>query len=757
MGTGIEEFALLEGADIGAGALGLGEGLGAAGGIGATEGALGAGALGTVGGALETAGGALGTAGGVLGSSIAPAAFGASSLGLIPGAGEFINGLGTFNGLADAATASGLGVEGNALGQAYSGAAGLNAGQGITSLTNTLSNAAQNLFTPSGVTGLNNINTLGNITPLGEYQSPFTQLANGNVTSSLSNIPLDTAGNAMTGGLNQFVDRSVTTPFSISPSLSQVQGLGTFQSPISELMGKGVGLTGAGESSLLDVLKNAGNRIYDMGTDAVKSMFTKKDGSLDKQALITALAFGGNYFAAKQKANQLGVPFDYNTYVQSKVSPIQQKYAAQAPLSAFVRNPQPSATMATGGRVYHASGNMVTGQNTSKFNPAEFEQWKQRMNAMQDQDQKGQGQNRQQWMQNMQAMHGKLPNIQMAANGGRIGYADGNIVDKKEPLYDIDPLAYMRNTNEAPIVQINPMEKDLEKIGGFAGAEGIGQLMTKNALKEAASASNATAKDFTKYLNDKMKTAKGSKDILNDISMKEILEDSIGGPPTHSQMKDFIKNYYRDYFKDASLNKKFANGGRIGFENGGTNPQTPSRDFRPIQLFQTYQDAVAKGDKDTADLAAHSLWSEYKLNVGPGKKEGGRIKKNIGGTLGKPELYTPTQDTMMDRNVPQEGLMSIKLTPTKKKKGGQIIQHPVRLLEGGMPELDLRAAGGYVPIGKKERADDVPAMLSKNEFVFTADAVRNAGGGNVNKGAQKMYKLMKSLEGKKVKRREANA
>jgi hypothetical protein len=119
-------------------------------------------------------------------------------------------------------------------------------------------------------------------------------------------------------------------------------------------------------------------------------MFTKKDGSLDKQALITALAFGGNYFAAKQKANQLGVPFDYNTYVQSKVSPIQQKYAAQAPLSTFVRNPQPSATMATGGRVYHASGNMVTGQNQTKFNPAQFDQWKQRMYAMQDQDQKGQ-------------------------------------------------------------------------------------------------------------------------------------------------------------------------------------------------------------------------------------------------------------------------------------------------------------------------------------------------------------------------------
>jgi len=38
-------------------------------------------------------------------------------------------------------------------------------------------------------------------------------------------------------------------------------------------------------------------------------------------------------------------------------------------------------------------------------------------------------------------------------------------------------------------------------------------------------------------------------------------------------------------------------------------------------------------------------------------------------------------------------------------------------------------------------------MLSNNEFVFTADAVRAAGGGSVNKGAQKMYALMKQLEG----------
>jgi hypothetical protein len=72
---------------------------------------------------------------------------------------------------------------------------------------------------------------------------------------------------------------------------------------------------------------------------------------------------------------------------------------------------------------------------------------------------------------------------------------------------------------------------------------------------------------------------------------------------------------------------------------------------------------------------------------------------------------------------------------------------PTRKNPAGITELDYRKKGGYVPpIGIKEKADDIPAMLSNNEFVFTAKAVRNAGRGNVNKGAQRMYGLMKQLE-----------
>jgi hypothetical protein len=90
-----------------------------------------------------------------------------------------------------------------------------------------------------------------------------------------------------------------------------------------------------------------------------------------------------------------------------------------------------------------------------------------------------------------------------------------------------------------------------------------------------------------------------------------------------------------------------------------------------------------------------------------------------------------------------EGIMA---TPQIANMMGMPVGNP-RQNQQGVSELDYRDQGGFVPpIGVKERADDIPAMLSNNEFVFTADAVKNAGGGDPNVGAQKMYTLMKRLE-----------
>ena len=80
-----------------------------------------------------------------------------------------------------------------------------------------------------------------------------------------------------------------------------------------------------------------------------------------------------------------------------------------------------------------------------------------------------------------------------------------------------------------------------------------------------------------------------------------------------------------------------------------------------------------------------------------------------------------------------------------KAKGG-ITGVPIRTNSEGVKELDYRKTGGFVPIGVKEKADDVPAMLSLNEFVMTADAVKGAGDGSIEKGAQRMYDTMKKLE-----------
>ncbi len=86
---------------------------------------------------------------------------------------------------------------------------------------------------------------------------------------------------------------------------------------------------------------------------------------------------------------------------------------------------------------------------------------------------------------------------------------------------------------------------------------------------------------------------------------------------------------------------------------------------------------------------------------------------------------------------------------TGYQEGGDaepVAKKTMPLLDMDGKEKDYRETGGFVDMGRMERADDVPARLSKNEFVFTADAVRNAGEGNIDKGAEVMYNMMKNLE-----------
>ena len=110
-----------------------------------------------------------------------------------------------------------------------------------------------------------------------------------------------------------------------------------------------------------------------------------------------------------------------------------------------------------------------------------------------------------------------------------------------------------------------------------------------------------------------------------------------------------------------------------------------------------------------------------------------------------PELEASDYDDERIREMLIE-FASDMFTDTRYAKGGRVKRAGGGVMDLGGKEKDYRFNGGFVPIGEYEKKDDVPARLSKNEFVFTADAVRAAGGGSINKGAQKMYNTMKTLE-----------
>jgi len=140
---------------------------------------------------------------------------------------------------------------------------------------------------------------------------------------------------------------------------------------------------------------------------------------------------------------------------------------------------------------------------------------------------------------------------------------------------------------------------------------------------------------------------------------------------------------------------------------------------------------------------------EYKVN----------IMENIIGDRGDKIRVAPLEETpinMLDNidtsNVSlKDGVIIINSDMLEKKaKGGRVGAEEGGLMNLNGLEMDFRADGGFVPIGAKEKADDVPARLSKNEFVMTADAVRGAGGGSIERGAQKMYNTMKQLESRVV-------
>ena len=266
---------------------------------------------------------------------------------------------------------------------------------------------------------------------------------------------------------------------------------------------------------------------------------------------------------------------------------------------------------------------------------------------------------------------------------------------------------------------------------------------------------------------------------------------NVAGGPAVTNVPDSVTDVasFTDVTLPTMKTTAVAEGGRIGFDAGGN-------------YEAKIKELMARGlSRDLAEALVLSGISEDNYEV-MDKAKGGRIGYNLGGIgamdprigyqMGSPHgQVIPTfsegveqefpsnelgvleaQSNIQGKNTEQE-LMSLvqELMQSEKYEIDEAIDIAKKILEeakftgwaqggrigakeggimpllnlGGM-EKDYRQDGGFVPIGRREKADDVPARLSKNEFVFTADAVRAAGGGDIDQGAQRMYNVMKNLE-----------
>jgi hypothetical protein len=203
-----------------------------------------------------------------------------------------------------------------------------------------------------------------------------------------------------------------------------------------------------------------------------------------------------------------------------------------------------------------------------------------------------------------------------------------------------------------------------------------------------------------------------------------------------------------------------AQGGRVNYAIGSPEPDEDMRNGRDIGIPSIMLDETTDQPEDMESILNDKL--SYYI-PGFSSKDLSRLYKVLGKEGGKNVDFKNLHKVLSNPNDYPDAIIEIKQMlgiPENKKDGGIMgvrnkyamgSEVPIRENQAGVKEMDFRETGGFVPpIGVKERADDIPAMLSNNEFVFTADAVRAAGGGSVNKGAQRMYNMMKSLEGKVV-------
>jgi hypothetical protein len=292
------------------------------------------------------------------------------------------------------------------------------------------------------------------------------------------------------------------------------------------------------------------------------------------------------------------------------------------------------------------------------------------------------------------------------------------------------------------------------QFGGLLGKGSIANILGQKAMTQAPMAEGTGLKGlFQKFLGGEKTLGTTAKVFGGGTALGLVLEAAGLNTDNPNEMAaatrdiDSLKGYLRTGYKQ--LNPKADDnevetfveentreyksyGGRIGYAGGSEDKFMELVERLREQGF-SQQEAIEEARERLSQNIATGPARNNPNRIENMKKfmkpisefEKGKTKKlAYGGRIG----YAMGTDENVDQ---ASGIMGL----------------PQRTNKAGVKELDLRETGGFIPpVGVKEKADDIPAMLSNNEFVFTADAVRGMGNGNVNKGAQRMYDMMKTLE-----------
>ena len=335
--------------------------------------------------------------------------------------------------------------------------------------------------------------------------------------------------------------------------------------------------------------------------------------------------------------------------------------------------------------------------------------------------------------------YGEIPGMMY---GGRVNFEDGGETEeerrrrKRKEKFDegFDYAVEGLDSLEALEDKYKPMP--IRELRLQDGGSVDDRLMER--VKELQDEGLDFASALAQAMKEDMAANKARGGIMDgiDVNMKETIDTPMGNETIDVNSMEEIKGQTAgpDWYMDRLEHLEFLG---YNYETAGEIAYDTDRYMKVIEMD------IAPGPGEGAD--------DYAKGGRVGRAEGGMMAGVDSSLMDAYEIYKDFD--MMEQGLePMRSLEQfIEQAIAEFSKmalyeiSGRTMAAQGGLMNLGGREMDLRG-GGFVPMGAKERADDVPARLSKNEFVMTADAVRAAGGGSVQKGADLMYDQMKQLE-----------